>query len=133
MITSENVVFRSRFNDFRQKSCSVSEIFDILNCSINFESCDVIMSISTRDRVVHEFIFRISSHLDMKLCWLINTVMGNIFRKKICMVSRLGFRSRPFSIYQLNTINRKIIVIAYGFLLFWKCALRRSKIVLSKS
>ena len=55
MVTFENVVFEAKFKKafISWKSpCSVLEIFNFLhNHSINFENCDIMMSISTQSRV----------------------------------------------------------------------------------
>ena len=55
MVAPENVVFEAQFNIFyfMEKSHSVLEIsiFYILNQFVNFESCDVMMSNSTRVRL----------------------------------------------------------------------------------
>ena len=46
-----------------------------------------------------------SNHLDMKFGQIMGKNMGNIFRKTFVRLGWPGCRSRPFSIYQLTTIN----------------------------
>ena len=55
MITDENVVFKTSFNylHFMEKFCSVLGIFNflILNCFINSESCEDMISLRTQGSI----------------------------------------------------------------------------------
>ena len=53
MKTSENVVFKTQCFHIMAKSCSVLDVIDFFqfNYSINFKSCDVMLSISVFDWV----------------------------------------------------------------------------------
>ena len=80
--------------------CNV--IFYISNhYSIWFEDCDVMVSISTRSRILHQKLFG-------RISYLVDIVMCNIFRKYF---EGLGSTSRPFLIYQPTMIDQKLIMI----------------------
>ena len=121
MITSENVVFEARFmiffiswkNHFLLFRYSICYI---LNNFINFESCDVIMSTSSRDGVYFgSYILWIVIYLVMKRGWLIDTLMGNIFTKYFGWLGGLSPKSSPFLIYQPTAINQKAITASLLF------------------
>ena len=79
--------------------------FDVLTHSTNFESCDIIMSITTWRRTYF-------------LIYILNHKLGG-----------LGTKTRPPLISQTTVFNQKQVRLAYSFLHFWRCALRQSKIV----
>ena len=57
MVTSENAIFKTKFNitsfiSWKNHAMYLRySVFYILNYSINFESCDVLLSVSTQGRV----------------------------------------------------------------------------------
>ena len=95
--------------------------FYILNCSINFKSYDVVMRVTTQGRVCFWVYLLNRKSLVMKLDRLIDISMGNIYRKNFVLFAGLG-------LYQPIRINQKSMMMSRGFLLHWRCALRRPKI-----
>ena len=81
--------------------------FFILKHSINSKSYDLMMSNSTRTRV-------------MKFGPLKNIVIVKRFSKYIARFGDLGPKSRPLLIYQSTTINQETIMISLWLLTFIK-------------
>ena len=65
---------------------------------------------------IFEYIFWIVNHLGIRLCELIDIVMGNMFRGKFACFEGVSPKSRLFLIYQRTTINQKLIITGLWFL-----------------
>ena len=120
--TSGSVIFEAQFKTILFHGSHAP------NHLINFESCNVRMSINTAEKYSFEYILLIVHHLVTKLGQLVNEVTSNVLRKNTAWFGGLCPKSRPFLIYQPAAIYEKCIWWARDFLLFPRYALRRSKI-----
>ena len=112
------------------KSCSVLEIFCfyISNHLMNFEICDVRMSINTVDKVLFWIHLLDRTSLGNETWPTRKCSYEQCFRKNTAWFGGLSPKSRSLLTYQHTAIYQKCIW-ARGFLLFPRYALRRSKIV----
>ena len=94
-----------------------------------FETYDVMMSSSPQVWVHFWKCFLILNNLDMKLAKLIDIIRGKNFRKKFWWFGGLCPKSRPTLIYQSTAINQNPIMISLCLLFFWRCSVRRPKII----
>lgn len=97
---------------FNWKSCSVLEILKFLNYSLNFKSCDVRMSINTREH------FWIYLSMVLKFGQLVDMTIRSIFCKNLAWLRELSPTPQFLPIFLPTAINQKAITMSLWFFTF---------------
>ena len=105
--------------------CLRYSIFYISNYFVNFESCDVMINISKRERM-HFLIYLLNrKSFGQELGQIIDIVMGIVFGNNLHDLEHPD----PLWVTKLLQLTKNQAQLVCGFLLFWRCALKQSKIV----
>ena len=128
MMISENLAFETQFKIFISWKSHVPIlrylVLYITNYSINFKSCEIMMNIRIWDRV-NPLNHKLFGH---KTRSIIDAVMVSFFYKRFCWFGGPSPTPSAFLIYHPIIVNQKLHT-GLWLLLFWRYALRRSKVV----